>query len=103
MAELTGEEGVRKLHCAVCATDWNFPRLRCSYCGNTDTDTLEYFTAEGESSHRVDVCRKCSSYLKVVDNRQAGTALPMDIEDVATLHLDLLAQREGFTRGKRNL
>jgi len=102
MGELTGEEGIRKLHCAACATAWTYPRLRCTACGNTDPDSMEYFTAEGETAHRVDICRKCSSYLKTVDSRQAGKDLPMELEDVATLHLDLLAQREGFTRGKRN-
>jgi FdhE protein len=100
MGELTGDES-RRLHCSVCATAWSFPRLRCAACGNTDPDALEYFTAEGETAHRVDVCRSCSSYLKTVDSREAGENLPMDIEDVSTLHLDLLAQKEGFARGKR--
>lgn len=101
MGELTGDDGSRRLHCSVCATAWSFPRLCCAACGNTDPDTLEYFTAEGETAHRVDVCRACSSYLKTVDARESGSGLPMDLEDVATLHLDLLAQKEGFNRGKR--
>lgn len=100
MAELHGEEGKRRLHCATCASTWNFPRLRCTFCNNSDPNSLEYFTAEGEEAYRVDVCRVCSCYLKTVDSRQAGADLPMDLEDVATVHLDLLAQREGFTRGK---
>ncbi len=100
MGEIAGEEGKRLLHCGTCGEAWNFPRLKCTFCGNTDAGTLEYFTAEGESAYRVDVCRACSCYLKTVDSRQAGTDLPMDVEDVSTLHLDLVAQREGFTRGK---
>ena len=103
MAELTGEEGTRRLHCAVCTTEWKYPRRRCAACGNSDPESLEYFTAEGDTGHRVDVCRKCSSYLKVADSRLIGDQRPMDLEDIATLHLDLLAQQEGFTRGKRNL
>jgi FdhE protein len=100
MGELYGDDGKRRLHCATCATVWDFPRLRCTFCGNDDPDQLEYFTAEGEGAYRVDVCRQCSCYLKTVDSRQTGSALPMDMEDIATVHLDLLAQREGFTRGK---
>ncbi len=102
VAELTGDEGQRRLHCATCATSWEFPRLKCCYCGTTDRDALEYFTAEGDPGHRVDVCRKCCCYLKGVDSRELGEGLPMDLEDFSTLHLDLLAQREGFTRGKQS-
>lgn len=101
MGELCGDEGARVLHCATCLNQWKAPRLQCSYCGNTDTASLEYFTVEGETGYRVYICRKCSCYLKVIDTRELGEGLPMDVEDIFTLHLDMLAQREGFTRGKR--
>lgn len=101
MGELSGEEGKKQLHCGACGTSWAYTRLQCSHCGNDDVATLEYFTAEGDASHRVNVCRKCSCYLKLVDSRVAGAGLPLDIEDLATLHLDHLAQQEGFARGKR--
>jgi FdhE protein len=102
MSELYGEDGKRRVHCSTCATAWDFPRLRCTFCDNSDPSTLEYFTAEGESSCRVDICRLCSCYIKTVDSRQVEGELPMDLEDIATIHLDLLAQREGFTRGKES-
>lgn len=101
MGELAGEEGKKQLHCGSCGTSWAFTRLKCSHCGNDDVATLEYFTAGGDVSHRVNVCRKCSCYLKLVDSRLAGAGLPLDIEDLATLHLDHLAQQEGFSRGKK--
>lgn len=100
MGELKGEEGRKTLHCSLCATAWAMPRLHCSFCGNNDPASLEYFTAGQDTAHRVNVCRKCSCYLKVVDSRQAGENLPMDVEDLSTLHLDMLAQGEGFTRAK---
>lgn len=100
MGELIGEEGQKQLHCSLCATGWKASRLKCSYCGNEETDSLEYFTAEGETGYRVDICRKCSCYLKVVDSRELGEGLPMDVEDLNTMHLDLLAQKEGFAKGK---
>jgi len=102
MGELVEEEGNKKLQCGLCATSWGYTRLKCAHCGNTEHDTLEYFTAHGEPGYRVDICRKCSCYLKVVDTRQIGQGLPLDIEDIATLHLDVLAQKEGFTQGKKN-
>jgi FdhE protein len=101
MGELVGEEGKKLLHCSICASEWGVIRLMCTYCGNDETDSLEYFTAEGEAGYRVDICRKCSGYLKVVDSRELGEGLPMDVEDLNTLHLDLMAQKEGFVKGKR--
>jgi len=100
MGELVGDEGQKKLHCSLCATSWGITRIKCSYCGNKKIDGLEYFTAEGETGYRVDICRKCSCYLKVVDSRELGAGLPMDVEDINTMHLDLLAQKEGFAKGK---
>lgn len=102
MGELQGDEGRLVLHCGTCGENWPGARRSCTSCGNRDEKTLEYFTAGEDKAYRVNVCRKCDSYLKVVDSREAGLNLPMDIEDVSTLHLDLLAQREGFTRIKRD-
>lgn len=102
MGELVGEEGRMALHCGTCGESWPAARRTCSGCGNHDETTLEYFTADGDPAYRVNVCRQCSSYLKVLDSRLLGQGLPMDLEDLATIHLDLLAQGEGFTRGKQS-
>lgn len=101
MGELVGEEGRMSLHCGTCGQSWPGARRQCSSCGNRDEATLEYFTAGEEQGYRVNICRQCSGYLKVVDSRVVGAGLPMDLEDLATLHLDLLAQREGFSKGKQ--
>lgn len=101
IAELSGEEGKKQLQCSLCGNHWKFHRLTCIHCGNTDHESLAYFTADGEPGCRVDICRKCCGYLKVIDSRERGEGLPLEIEDVATLHLDLLAAKEGFSRGKK--
>lgn len=99
MGELTGEEGKRFLYCSTCSFTWPFPRIRCPYCGNDEPDSISYFEA-GEGPTRVDVCRKCSRYLKTRDSRKGHGDVPLEAEDLATIHLDLLAAREGFERGK---
>jgi FdhE protein len=99
MDELSGEEGKRHLSCSACFFRWPWPRIRCPYCGNDDPETVSYFTA-GEGPVRVGVCRKCSRYIKTRDSRLGNASVPMEAEDLATLHLDLLAGREGFERGK---
>ena len=99
MAELSGDEGKRRLSCSACFFQWPYPRIRCPYCGNDDPETLSYFTA-GDGPTRVGVCRKCSRYLKTRDARLGNADAPLEAEDLATLHLDLLAGKEGFERGK---
>ena len=99
MAELVGDEGHRFLCCCSCFFKWPFKRLACPYCGNADSETLSYFTVE-EGATRVDTCKKCSRYLKTRDSRKGHAAIPLEVEDLATIHLDLLAGREGFERGK---
>lgn len=99
MAELTGDEGRRHLCCSTCFFKWPYKRLQCPYCGNNDSESLSYFTAD-EGPTRVDVCRKCTRYLKTRDSRKGHAALPLEVEDLVTIHLDLLAGREGFEKGK---
>lgn len=99
MDELAGEEGKRFLSCSACFFRWPFPRIRCPFCGNADPETLSYFTA-GDGPVRVGVCRKCSRYLKTRDTRLGDEGVPLEAEDLATIHLDLLAAKEGFERAK---
>ena len=99
MAELSGEEGKRRLSCSACYFLWPYPRIQCPYCGNADPETLSYFTA-GDGPTRVGVCRNCSRYLKTRDDRLGNADVPLEAEDLATLHLDLMAGKEGFERGK---
>lgn len=99
MAELTGEEGRRRLSCSACFYTWPFKRLKCPSCGCEDAEKLSYFTA-GEGPTRVDTCSACSRYIKTRDSRRGGGDVPLEVEDLLSIHLDLLASREGFERGK---
>ncbi len=96
-----GEDGKRVLHCSLCATAWEFPRLQCPYCGNDDQDRLTYFQVEGEADHRVDVCLQCRNYIKTVDTRERSEKPDWEVEDFLTLHLDHLAQEEGYQRPEK--
>lgn len=99
MAELSGEEGRRMLSCSACSFGWPFKRLTCANCGCDDPEKLSYFTA-GDGATRVDTCKACSRYIKTRDSRKGDSDVPLEIEDLLTIHLDLLASREGFERGK---
>lgn len=99
MAEIAGDEGRRFLSCSACTYRWPFKRLQCPCCGNEEVKKLGYFTA-GEGATRVDTCTACSRYIKTRDSRKGHADVPLDVEDLLTIHLDLLAAREGFERGR---
>ena len=99
MAELAGEEGRRHLSCSACNFRWPIKRLKCPYCGNEETEKLAYFTADGGPT-RVDTCSGCSRYIKTRDSRKGNADVPLEVEDLLTIHLDMLAAREGYERGK---
>ncbi len=96
LAELRGEEGRRYLYCAECGTDWGFERIGCPFCGNDEQKKLAYFSAENELQYRVDVCKSCKRYIKTIDFRKTAQDLIPDVENLATLHLDVLAKKEGL-------
>jgi FdhE protein len=96
IGEIRGEEETRYLFCNQCGFEWSFPRIRCPFCGNEEQQTLAYFTIEGDEQYRVDVCNACKRYIKIVDFRETNRKADMDVEDIATLHLDMLANDEGY-------
>ena len=90
--------GKRHLHCELCGEEWPHPRVNCPFCQNQDQKSLEYFHSEQEEGLRVDFCRKCQRYIKTVDKRVIEKAAPMELEYLATIYLDLLANKHGFKR-----
>ncbi len=99
IAELRAE-GERFLVCSWCGFEWRFMRLKCPFCENDDHKMLRYFyTQSGGTANRVDVCEKCKRYIKTVDAREMGGEVIPIVEDMGTLYLDVLAQKEGYMRG----
>ncbi len=95
---LMGEEGKRVLLCHRCGFVWDFRRVTCPFCGNTDQEKLKYMQFDGEPAYRVDVCGACKGYLKAVDSRKFPGTVILEAEDLSTPHLDLIASREGYLR-----
>ena len=90
------EDGRRYLFCNQCGFKWHFRRIKCPFCGNDEQHSLAYFAVEGEERHRVDVCNKCRRYIKIVELPKSSEELNLDVEDIATLHLDMIAYDEGY-------
>jgi FdhE protein len=101
LAEVQGKEGARRLRCGLCAAGWPYPRVRCAFCANTDPLTLGTLSLEGEAEkYRVQTCGVCHGYLKVVVTFDPIPEDLLAIEDLMTLHLDLIAAERGYSRDK---
>jgi len=95
-------EGGRFLRCVLCNTDWLYNRNRCVNCGNEDDKEMDYYYQEENRAVQLQVCQKCGHYIKLIDMRLDGLAVP-HVEDVATLILDLWAKERGFVKFESNI
>ena len=94
---LSEEIGKRSLVCSFCGYQWRTERLFCPFCGNKEQASLHYLYGENEESYRIDFCEKCHQYIKTIDLRKKDVPDP-SLEDLATLHLDMVARERGYQR-----
>lgn len=95
-------KGRRLLVCGLCSTAWPFPRLRCPSCGETASENLLFHASEDDPYIQVTECASCRAYLKTVDLREQGSAVPL-VEDLASPELDVWADERGLWKISRNL
>jgi len=97
-----GDGGKRSLQCSLCLTEWEYLRVLCPWCGETDKEKLPRYSAEQCNYVRVDACDTCKHYLKSVDLTVEGHAVPM-VDEVALAALDLWAAEHGYLKITQNL
>jgi FdhE protein len=97
-----GDGGQRSLVCSFCLAEWEFRRIVCPGCGEENHAKLPVYTAEELKHVRVEGCDSCRSYLKTVDLTKSGLAEPI-VDEMASIPLDLWAQKQGYTKLQCNL
>ncbi len=99
------QNNLRYLMCALCGTEWNMVRVKCSSC--EDDKGVHYLTIEQDARKsadapvRAEACDECKSYLKIFYQDKDAMLEPM-ADDLATLALDLLVDEQGFGRSGPN-
>lgn len=95
-----GAHGTRFCSCSLCATMWNYVRIKCTVCGSTQG--ISYLEVEGAAGAiKAETCDSCRSYVKIL-HQHKDTALDPVADDVASLGLDLLVRATGLRRGGIN-
>lgn len=100
IVERPNAHGSRYCACAMCATQWNFVRIRCCSCGSTKG--VGYQEVEGAGGAvKAETCDECRTYVKVMyQNRDA--AIEPAADDIGTLPLDLLMKSGPYRRSAFN-
>jgi len=97
------DEGKRFFLCSFCRFQWPSERLKCPFCETTEHEKLQYLYEEGREAYRVDICDNCKQYIKTVDSRKLDYEPDLPLEDIITIHLDILASEKGYKRAVPNL
>ena len=95
-------KGRRTLLCSLCLTEWTFPRTRCPACGEERAEKRPHHVSESWPHIRVEECGTCRTYVKAVDLREFGLAVPV-VDELASLDLDLWASGQGLSKLQKNL
>ena len=100
------EDGLRYLHCGLCASEWHVVRAKCSLCDNTRGITYLGLAEPGaepdaQPAVQAEACPECRGYLKLCRVERDPNLDPW-ADDLATLALDLLVDQEGYERAGLN-
>jgi FdhE protein len=105
---------LRYLACALCNTEWNVARIKCSACEEdkgvhylalsaaADEGDPATNTAGLEASLKAEACDECKSYLKIF-YQDKDAYVDVQADDLASLALDVLVDERGFGRSGPNL
>ena len=92
--------GMRLLRCSYCTSAWELSTARCVYCANMGSEFMTAAPDPSNEKRRVELCRACGNYTKVVA-AAAMTPFPLlAIEDLATIDLDRGAMAREYSRPK---
>ena len=95
-------KGRRTLLCSLCLAEWTFPRTRCPACGEERAEKRPHHVSESWPHIRVEECGSCRTYIKAVDLREYGLAVPV-VDELASVELDLWAVEQGLSKLRTNL
>ncbi len=90
------DKGKKVMQCPRCHAHWHAKRIECTHCGNDDHKTIQFITVEGDAASSIQVCEQCKGYIKVIDTRQYLAKPTAAMLDLNTIHLDFIAQENGY-------
>ena len=97
-AEARGIERRRFFRCR-CGSEWHARPLRCPHCGGDDHHMLVTLVPDNAGLNAViEGCRSCLGYVKTFTRLQGCFPEMVMLDDLASVHLDIVALEHGYTR-----
>lgn len=98
----SGREGIsaspqRFMHCSFCGSRWAVPALKCPACGSTKEGDAKYLFTSDEPELRIDFCKSCHHYIKVIDGDKISGRVHVGLELLTAAHLDAIAQDKNLS------
>lgn len=95
--EKDGSDGIsgarrRFMHCPFCGSHWPVAGLKCPACGSTKEGDAKYLFSPDEPELRIDFCKSCHRYVKVIDGDRVSGPIHVGLELLTATHLDVIAQ-----------
>ncbi|MBU4395565.1 MAG: formate dehydrogenase accessory protein FdhE, partial [Proteobacteria bacterium] len=95
------EGPLRRLHCSFCGTSGPYRFIGCPNCETVDATQLNTIMSEDEPGFRIATCDECRTYIKVVES-PVLKEMTLDLADMVSLPLDIVAQEKGYLRPAPN-
>lgn len=92
--ELAKIEDEMKLLCSLCGNSWSFPENTCPFC--LAKDEMNMIRTNEET--RINVCKGCKRYIRVVDKRKLKQEIDDRFLDIISDHAHILAEDQGYRR-----
>lgn len=93
---IVGKNGGKELLCPRCHHMWTHKKISCAYCNNDDHEQITILKPEGQEREQIVACNCCKNYTKMIDTRVMLDNVSPEILDLMTIHLDYIAQEEGY-------
>ena len=94
------KSGKKEITCSRCHYSWEEKKTSCAHCGTEEQGQVVVLRVGDDDSAEVYACKSCKGYTKVIDTRELiKVALP-EILDLKSIHLDYVAQENGYGYGK---
>ena len=100
IVEWPNAHGNRFCACELCATLWNYVRIKCVSCGSTKG--IGYQEIEGSpGTVKAETCDECRTYVKVL-HQHKDPAMEAVADDIGSLPLDIMLREGPYRRAAFN-